>query len=54
MILETGEFVHLCPHGMRATELEVGSKVNATGTTRMTVLGTILLEANRVNQVEIE
>jgi len=54
VILETGEFVHLRPHGMRATELEVGSKVNATGTTRMTVLGTILLEANRVNQVEIE
>ncbi len=54
VILETGEFVHLRPHGMQAIGLEIGSKVNATGTTRMTVLGTTLLEASRVNRVDIE
>ncbi len=54
VILETGEFVHLRPHGIQAAGLDIGSKVSATGTVRTTVLGTVLLEASRVNGIEIE
>jgi len=53
VILETGEFIHLRPHGMVAAGLDIGSKVNAVGELRMTVLGTRMLEARRVNRVEL-
>jgi hypothetical protein len=33
--------------------LTIGSKVNALGTVRMTVLGTRLLEARQVNRIEL-
>ena len=54
VILETGEFIHLRPHGMAAAGLDIGSKVNAVGELRLTVLGTRLLEARRVNRIELE
>ena len=53
MILETGEFIHLRPQGMVAAGLDIGSKVNAVGELRMTVLGTRMLEAHRVNRVDL-
>ena len=53
VILETGEFIHLRPHGMVAAGLDIGSKVNAVGELRMTVLGTRMLEAHRVNRVDL-
>ena len=53
VILGTGEFIHLRPHGMVAAGLDVGSKVNAVGELRMTVLGTRMLEARRVNRVDL-
>jgi hypothetical protein len=53
VILDTGAFIHLRPHGMVSTDLDIGSKVNATGTLRMTMLGTRMLEAHRVNNVDI-
>jgi hypothetical protein len=53
VILETGEFIHLRPHGMVAAGLDIGSRVNAVGDLRMTVLGTRMLEAHRVNRVDL-
>jgi hypothetical protein len=53
VILETGEFIHLRPHGMVAAGLDIGSKVTAVGELRMTVLGTRMLEARRVNRVDL-
>ena len=54
VILESGEFIHTRPHGMRKLKLRVGSKVVAHGERRMTVLGTSLIEASEVNRVTIE
>ena len=53
VILETGEFIHLKPHGMNEAKLKVGSKVNAVGEVKMTVLGTRLLEARQINRIEL-
>ena len=53
VILETGEFIHLRPPGMVATGLDIGSKVTASGDLRLTVLGTRMLEAHRVNRVDL-
>jgi hypothetical protein len=53
VILETGDFIHLRQHGMAAVGLDIGSKVSAQGTLRMTVLGTRMLEAHRVNRVDL-
>jgi hypothetical protein len=54
VILESGEFIHTRPHGMKKLKLKVGSKVTASGEVRMTVLGTSLIEAHEVNRVSIE
>jgi hypothetical protein len=54
VILETGEFLHLRPHGMAQTGLSPGAKVTAVGEVRMTVFGTRMLEAHRVNRVAID
>jgi len=54
VILESGEFLHLRPHGMERAGLQVGAKVVAEGERRMTVLGTTLLEARRVNRHKID
>lgn len=53
VILKTGEFIHLRPQGMSQTKLEVGSKVNAVGEVRMTLLNTRLLEAHEVNGIDL-
>ena len=53
MILESGESIHLRPHGMTAAGLDIGSKVTAVGDLRMTALGTRMLEAHRVNRIDL-
>lgn len=53
VVLETGEFIHMRPHGMAQVGLGVGAKVNAVGDLRMTVLGTRMLEARVVNRMEL-
>ena len=45
VVLETGEFIHMRPHGMAQVGLGVGAKVTAFGELRSTVLGTRMLEA---------
>lgn len=54
VVLESGEFVHLRPHGMAAIELAPGAKISARGELRMTILGTRLLEAHHANGYDIE
>jgi hypothetical protein len=54
VVLESGEFIHTRPHGMKQLKLRIGSKVVAHGERRMTVLGTGLIEAREVNRVPIE
>jgi hypothetical protein len=53
VILESGEFIHTRPLGMKKLKLEVGSKVVVLGEMRMTVLGTPLIEAHEVNRVTL-
>jgi hypothetical protein len=54
VVLESGEFIHLRPHGMAQVGLGIGARVTAIGAARMTVLGTQMLEAHTVNRVAIE
>lgn len=54
VVLESGEFIHLRPHGMSAIGLDVGSTVSARGELRMTILGTRMLEAHHANGYDIE
>jgi hypothetical protein len=53
VLLASGDFVHLRPHGMEKAGLKVGDKVVARGERRMTVLGTTLLEAREINHMAI-
>jgi len=54
VVLETGEFVHLRPHGMAAIGLGVGAKLSAKGELRTTALGTRMLEAHQANGYDIK
>ena len=54
VVLASGEFIHLCPHGVAAIGLEVSAKVSAQGELRMTILGTRMLEAHHANCSDIE
>jgi len=54
VILESGEFIHTRPPGMKKLNLHVGSKVVARSEARTTVLGTSLIEAHEVNRVTLE
>ena len=53
VVLETGEFIHMRPHGMALAGLGVGARVSAVGAVRMTVLGTRMLEAHQVNRIDL-
>ena len=54
VVLETGEFIHMRPHGVAAVAVDIGSKLSAIGKLRMTVLGTRMLEAQRVNRIDLD
>ena len=54
VILESGEFIHTRPPGMKKLKLQIGSKVVVHGEARVTVLGTALIEAHEVNRVTLE
>lgn len=54
VVLETGEFIHLRPHGMALLGLGVGAEVRAVGSLKLTVLGLPMLEAHQVNRVVID
>lgn len=53
VLLEGGDFIHLGPTGMEKAKLTEGSAVNAVGELRTTRLGTRLLDAHRVNRINL-
>jgi hypothetical protein len=53
VVLHTGDFVHLKPHGMRLVPLAVGDRVAAEGPSGPTVTGRRVVEAAVVNGVTI-
>ena len=53
VVLDTGEFIHMRPHGMAAVGLGLGAKVRAVGEVRMTLLGSRMLEARQVNGIDL-
>lgn len=54
VVLEGGEFIHLRPHGMALAGLGLGSKVQAVGQLKRSVLGTVMMEAHQVNKISID
>lgn len=54
VVLDTGDFVHLKPHGMRRVSLTVGMRVVAAGAARPTVTGHRVIEATVVNGTELD
>ena len=53
VVLDTGEFIHMRPHGMAAAGLGLGAKVRAVGEERMTLLVSRMLEARQVNGIDL-
>ena len=53
-ILDSGDFLHLKPHGAKAVDLEVGLKVKGTGWTKPMVGGHRVIEADEVNGISME
>ena len=52
-ILDTGDFLHLKPHGAAALELALGMKVKGTGASRPMIGGHRVIEAAEVNGVAL-
>ncbi len=53
-ILDTGDFLHVKPHGAAALKLSVGTKVKGTGSTKPMVGGRWVIEADEVNGIAID
>lgn len=53
-ILETGDFLHVKPHGAVALELEVGMQVKGTGPSKPMIGGHRVIEADEVNGIALE
>jgi hypothetical protein len=54
VVLESGEFIHLKPEGMKAAGLKVADKVTATGTASLMPLGQQVIEATTVNGLAVK
>ncbi|MGP0062393.1 MAG: hypothetical protein ACLQGP_02160 [Isosphaeraceae bacterium] len=53
VILESGDFLHLKPDGMKRVGLSVGETIRAEGRARLTPLGTRAIEADVVNGIPL-
>jgi hypothetical protein len=53
-ILDTGDFLHVKPHGAAALELAVGMKVKGSGSSKPIVGGQRVIEADEVNGIQLE
>ena len=54
-VLDTGDFVHLKPHGARATHLELGQTLTVAGRVRSTQFGNHrAIEAETANGVDLQ
>jgi len=54
VVLDTGDFIHLKPHGMKQAGLNVGDTVKAEGESRPMELGGRVLEATTVNGIRLK
>jgi hypothetical protein len=52
--LDSGDLLHVKPHGARALQLDVGMDVNGVGSTKLATCGHRVIEAQEVNGIEIE
>ncbi|QEH32947.1 hypothetical protein OJF2_14370 [Aquisphaera giovannonii] len=53
VVLDGGEFVHLKPDGMKKLALAIGQEVTARGKATSSQAGSLAIEAEAVNGVEI-
>ncbi|MDQ2840183.1 MAG: hypothetical protein M3Y72_03915 [Acidobacteriota bacterium] len=53
-ILNTGDFLHVKPHGAAVLELKIGMQVKGTGSTKPMFGGHQVIEAHEVNEISIE
>ena len=53
-ILDTGDFLHVKPHGAAALALAVGMKVKGVGSSKPMVGGNRVIEADEVNGIQLE
>ena len=53
-ILETGEFVHMKPHGAKAAKLKLGLELKVVGDIRVSPDGFTGIEAENINGIDIE
>jgi hypothetical protein len=53
-LLESGDFLHVKPHGAAALELRAGMKVKGTGSSKPMFDGHRVIEATEVNGVLME
>ena len=53
VVLESGDFIHLKPEGMKRIGLKVGDRVTAEGTAALMPLGQQVIEAKTVNGVAV-
>jgi len=54
VVLDSGDFVHLKPDGMKRAGLSVGQRVAADGKARPMVMGGRVIEADAVNGIHLE
>jgi len=54
VVLESGDFIHLTPDGMKHAGLKVADQVTATGTASLMPLGEQVIEATTVNGVAVK
>lgn len=54
VVLDSGDFIHLKPDGMRQVGLKIGDRVEATGEARPMELGHRVVEAVEVNGVRLK
>jgi hypothetical protein len=53
VVLESGDFVHVKPAGMKRVALKVGDHVTAEGTSASMPLGQLVIEAKTVNGIDL-
>jgi hypothetical protein len=53
VVLESGDFVHVKPAGMKRVALKVGDHVTAEGTSALMPLGQLVIEAKTVNGIDL-
>lgn len=54
VVLDSGDFIHLKPAGMRRIELNIGDRIEANGTSQMMELGGRIVEPTTINGVRLK